>query len=112
MQEANRLKRLPLYLFTIIDELKEKAIKDGADIIDLGMGNPDQPTPKHVVNELCKRAEEAENHRYSRSIDQSEKELREAIAWWYKDRFCVTLDPNEEVLPLIGSKEGIAHLSL
>ncbi|MBN1353129.1 MAG: LL-diaminopimelate aminotransferase [Candidatus Omnitrophica bacterium] len=112
MDEANRLKRLPLYLFTIIDKLKEEAIKQGIDIIDLGMGNPDQPTPPHVIKELCKRAHERDNHRYSRSIDPSEETLRAVIANWYKKKFGVTLDPNEEVLPLIGSKEGIAHLSL
>ncbi len=112
MQEANRLKRLPLYLFTIIDGLKEEAIKKGADIIDLGMGNPDQPTPKRIVKELCKQAGHAENHRYSRSIDISEVKLRRAIAKWYRNKFGVILDPDSEVLPLIGSKEGIAHLSL
>ena len=112
MQEANRLKRLPLYLFTIIDELKDKAKKNGIDIIDLGMGNPDLPTPKHIVDELVKTAYKPENDRYSRSIDKSEKELKEAIAKWYHNRFGVTLDPSSEILPLIGSKEGIAHLSL
>ena len=112
MQEANRLKRLPLYLFTIIDKLKDEASKNGIDIIDLGMGNPDQSTPRHIVSELCKRAAGGENQRYSRSIDESEIKLREAIAGWYRARFGVTLDPNSEVLPLIGSKEGIAHLSL
>lgn len=112
MQEANRLKRLPLYLFTIIDGIKNEAIKKGIDIIDLGMGNPDQPTPSHIVNELCKKALKKENHRYSRSIDISERKLRRAIAKWYDNKFGVNLDPDSEVLPLIGSKEGIAHLSL
>lgn len=112
MQEANRLKRLPLYLFTIIDSLKDEAKKKGVDIIDLGMGNPDQPTPKHIVNELCRRALAKENHRYSRSIDESEIKMRKAIAEWYDRKFAVKLDPDSEVLPLIGSKEGIAHLSL
>ena len=112
MQEANRLKRLPLYLFTIIDELKDEANKRGIDVIDLGMGNPDMPTPKHIVDELVATSRKAENHRYSRSIDKSERELRKAIATWYQKRFKVKLDPSSEVLPLIGSKEGIAHLSL
>lgn len=112
MQEANRMKRLPLYLFTIIDNLKYEAQKQGKKIIDLGMGNPDQPTPKHIVDELCREAKKAENHRYSRPIDISEIELRKAIAKWYYNRFEVTLDPETETLPLIGSKEGIAHLSL
>ncbi len=112
MQEANRLKRLPLYLFTIIDNLKDEARKRGVDIIDLGMGNPDQPTAKHIVDELCKRARQGENHRYSRSIDESEFKLRKAITKWYYEKFGVSLDADNEVLPLIGSKEGIAHLSL
>ncbi len=112
MQEANRMKRLPLYLFTIIDNLKYEAQKEGKKIIDLGMGNPDQPTPKHVIDELCRQAKKTENHRYSRPIDISEIELRKAIAQWYYNRFGVTLNPETETLPLIGSKEGIAHLSL
>lgn len=112
MQEANRLKRLPLYLFTIIDGFKEEARKKGKDIIDLGMGNPDQGTSPHIINELCKRATQKENHRYSRSIEPSEIKLKKAIAQWYHNKFGVTLDPASEVLPLIGSKEGIAHLSL
>ncbi|MCQ9207368.1 MAG: LL-diaminopimelate aminotransferase [Omnitrophica bacterium] len=112
MQEANRLRRLPLYLFTIIDEFKSEAVKKGMDIIDLGMGNPDQPTPPHIVRELCNKATTSDNHRYSRCIDESEIKLREAIAKWYHSKFGVTLDPVSEILPLIGSKEGIAHLAL
>jgi len=112
MQEANRLKRLPLYLFTIIDQFKDEAEKNGMDIIDLGMGNPDRPTPRHIVNELCEKAQDKANHRYSRTIDVSEIKLRNAIAKWYDKKFGVNLDPNSEILPLIGSKEGIAHLSL
>jgi len=112
MQEANRLKRLPLYLFTIIDGFKGEAIKKGMDIIDLGMGNPDRETPRHIVEELCKKAKVKKNHRYSRAIDKSEIELKTAIAKWYHNKFGVALDASSEVLPLIGSKEGIAHLSL
>lgn len=112
MDEANRMKRLPMYLFTIIDELKREAIEKGIDIIDLGMGNPDKPTPKHIIDELCKRVYDGENHKYSRSIDPVEIKLRECIARWYADKFNVKLDPEREVLPLIGSKEGIAHISL
>ncbi len=112
MHEANRMKRLPLYLFTILDELKVKARGKGTDVIDLGMGNPDQPTPKHIVEELCKQAHFAENHRYSRSSGDVEIKLKKTISDWYKSRFNVTLDPYTEVLPLIGSKEGIANLSL
>jgi len=112
MQEANRMKRLPLYLFTIIDELKERARAEGKDIIDLGMGNPDQPTPKHIVEVLCKEAHKKGSHRYPRPNDEADTALRKAISGWYKGKFNVDLDPRTEVLPLIGSKEGIAHLSL
>jgi len=112
IHEANRMRRLPLYLFTIIDELKEKARSRGVDIIDLGMGNPDLPTPKHIVDELCKQARLTENQRYSRPNDKPEMVFKEAVATWYRERFDVELDPVSEVLPLIGSKEGVAHLSL
>ncbi|MBI3318044.1 MAG: LL-diaminopimelate aminotransferase [Candidatus Omnitrophica bacterium] len=112
MQEANRMKRLPLYLFTIMDELKAKARARGVDVIDLGMGNPDLPSPPRVVEELCRAASQVENQRYSRPHGDVEEKFREAIAQWYEKRFRVTLDPKTEVLPLIGSKEGIAHLSL
>ncbi len=112
MQEANRLKRLPLYLFTIMDNLKREAQKNGIDVIDLGMGSPDLPTPKHIVNELCKQAIVEANHRYSRPHGEAERKFKEAIAQWYNERFGVSLDPENEVLPLIGSKEGIANLYL
>lgn len=112
MEEANRMKRLSMDLFTIIDNLKREAIARGFDLIDLGMGNPDMPPPKHVIDELCKRARDPKNHGYSRSIDSVECELKEAIAKWYKGRFGIVLDPRTEVLPLIGSKEGIVHISL
>ena len=111
-QEANRLKRLPLYLFTILDELKAQAKARGIDVIDLGMGNPDLPPPAHVVEELIKQARKPENHGYSRKGGEVEWKLNEAIAQWYHRKFRVTLDPSTEVLPLIGSKEGISHLSL
>ena len=112
IHEANRMRRLPLYLFTIIDSLKAKAIARGVDVIDLGMGNPDLPTPKHIVDELCKQVHITENQRYSRPGGDPERILKQAIAQWYKQRFDVDLNPADEVLPLIGSKEGIAHLSL
>ena len=111
-QEANRLKRLPLYLFTILDELKAQASTRGIDIIDLGMGNPDLPPPQHVVDELVHQAKKPENYRYSRKDGDVEQLLLEAIAQWYHRKFRVTLNPKQEVLPLIGSKEGIAHLTL
>ncbi len=112
IHEANRMRRLPLYLFTIIDNLKAQARARGVDVIDLGMGNPDLPTPKHIVDELCKQVHVTENQRYSRPSGEPETTLKEAIAQWYKQRFNVQLDAVNEVLPLIGSKEGIAHLSL
>ncbi|MBN1587663.1 MAG: LL-diaminopimelate aminotransferase [Candidatus Omnitrophica bacterium] len=112
IHEANRLKRLPLYLFTIIDGLKRQARAQGVDVIDLGMGNPDLPTPKHIVDALIQAAKDSENHRYSRPGDDVEKKLDSAIAHYYNDRFGVNLNPDTEVVPLIGSKEGIAHLSL
>ena len=111
-QEANRLKRLPLYLFTILDELKAQARARGIDVIDLGMGNPDLPPPKHVVEELAAQVRKPDNHRYSRKDGDVERKVNEAIAAWYLRKFRVTLDPKTEVLPLIGSKEGLSHLSL
>ena len=110
--EANRLKRLPLYLFTILDELKAQARARGTDVIDLGMGNPDLPPPKHVVDELVKQVKKPENHHYSRKGGDVERRLNETIAQWYHRKFGVSLQPEREVLPLIGSKEGISHLSL
>ena len=112
VHEANRLRRLPLYLFTIIDELKVKAQATGMDIVDMGMGSPDLPTPKHIIDELVAQAYVTENHRYSRPNGAAEVTLKNAIAYWYNQRFGVELDPKSEVLPLIGSKEGVAHLSL
>jgi aspartate/methionine/tyrosine aminotransferase len=112
MHEANRMKRLGLYLFTIIDGLREEAKAKGMDVIDLGMGNPDLPSPPHVVEALCQAARNPENHRYSRPHGDVERRLRRAIAQWYEQRFGVVLNPDTEVLPLIGSKEGIAHLAL
>jgi len=112
MHEANRLKRLPLYLFTVIDELKKEVQKSGVDVIDLGMGSPDQPCPKQAIDELCRQAKIDGNQRYSRADGEIEQKFRKTISNWYKDRFNVDLDPETEVLPLIGSKEGIAHLSL
>ncbi|MCK5548549.1 MAG: aminotransferase class I/II-fold pyridoxal phosphate-dependent enzyme, partial [Thermoplasmata archaeon] len=110
--EANRMKRLPPYLFTIIDKLKAEARESGVDLIDLGMGNPDMAAPKHVIAAMREALDKKAIHRYSRRDGKLEKKLRQTIADWYKQRFGVSLDPEKEVLPLIGSKEGIAHLSL
>lgn len=107
---AERLKQLPPYLFAEIDRIKKKAIKEGRDIIDLGVGDPDRPTPMHIIESLYKAARDPSNHRYA--LDAGLLQLREAIARWYKRRFQTVLDPETEVLPLIGSKEGIAHIPL
>jgi LL-diaminopimelate aminotransferase len=107
---SERLQRLPPYLFLEIDKIKRKAIKQGKDIIDFGVGDPDQPTPAHIVAALERAAGEPANQRYA--LDQGMPVLRRAIAAWYKRRFGVLLNPETEILPLIGSKEGIAHLPL
>jgi alanine-synthesizing transaminase len=112
INEANRLKRLPPYLFTIVDNKRREIIDRGVDVIDLSMGSPDQPAPKHAIEELCKQARIDGNQRYSRLHGEVEKKLHKTIAEWYMDRFNVSLDPESEIVPLIGSKEGIAHLSL
>jgi len=110
IQAAERLTQLPPYLFAEIDRLKRAARAQGKDIIDLGVGDPDIPTPSMIIQELERASRDPENHRYA--LDQGLPELRRAIAEWYKKRFGVVLDPEKEILPLIGSKEGIAHMPL
>lgn len=110
IETADRLKKLPPYLFAEIDRIKKEAIAKGRDIIDLGVGDPDQPTPMHIIEQLFKAAKDPENHGYA--MDMGLLKLRETIAGWYSRRFDVTLDPDTEVLPLLGSKEGIAHIPL
>ena len=105
-----RLAVLPPYLFQEVDRIKRELIKQGKDIIDLGVGDPDLPTPKIIIDELYRAAQDPRNHRYA--LDAGMPELRQEIADWYKNRFHVTLDPATEVLPLLGSKEGIGHLPL
>ncbi|HRZ86300.1 MAG TPA: LL-diaminopimelate aminotransferase [bacterium] len=107
---ANRLKRLPPYLFAEIDKKKRELIKQGKDIIDLGVGDPDLPTPKHIIDKLAEAAKDPRNHRYA--LDAGMESFRSAIAKWYVKRFGVKVDPQKEVLPLIGSKEGIGHIPL
>ena len=107
---SDRLKRLPPYLFVEIDRAKKTAIEKGADVIDLGIGDPDRATPKHIIEALHRATLNPVTHRYA--LDQGYPELRIEIANWYKDRFNVSLDPDSEILPLIGSKEGIAHMPL
>ena len=110
MFEFNRIKRLPPYVFAIVNNLKMEARKRGKDIIDLGMGNPDMPAPKHVIDKLCEAAKNPKNHRYSAS--KGITQLRMAICEWYKRRFDVDLDPESEAVVTIGSKEGLSHLAL
>lgn len=110
MEEFYRIKRLPPYVFNIVTELKTAARKRGEDIIDFGMGNPDQPSPKHIVDKLVEAVENPRNHRYSAS--KGIYKLRLAIADWYKRRYNVDIDPDAESIATIGSKEGLAHLAL
>lgn len=107
---AERLTKLPPYLFAEIDRLKREALAKGRPIIDFGVGDPDLPTPSIIVEELKRASEDPKNHRYA--LDQGMPELRKAIAEWFRGRFSVDLDPDSEILPLIGSKEGIAHMPL
>jgi LL-diaminopimelate aminotransferase len=107
---SKRLESLPPYLFVEIDKAKRKARAEGRDIIDLGIGDPDQPTPKFIIDALYQAALDPANHRYA--LDQGMPDLRQAIADWYERRFSVELQPSQEILPLIGSKEGIAHFPL
>ncbi|MCC3750642.1 MAG: alanine transaminase [Halorhodospira halophila] len=105
-----RIKRLPPYVFNIVNELKAAARQRGEDIVDFGMGNPDQPTPQHIVDKLCEAAQRPDTHRYSMS--RGIPRLRRAVANWYAQNFDVHLDPESEAIVTIGSKEGLAHLAL
>ena len=107
---TERLNKLPPYLFVEIDKAKRKARAEGRDIIDLGIGDPDEPTPKEVIETLYKAAQDSKNHHYP--LDQGNSIFRERIAKWYNERFKVFLDPEKEILPLLGSKEGISHMPL
>jgi LL-diaminopimelate aminotransferase len=109
MKLSHRLDKLPPYLFVKINrKIAEKRAK-GEDIVSFGIGDPDMPTPQHIIDHLCKAAHDPANHRYPETAGLPE--LCQAIAQWYRRRFGVTLDPSKEVLPLIGSKEGIGHIS-
>ncbi len=105
-----RIQRLPPYVFNIIGELKQSARAAGDDIIDFGMGNPDQPTPEHIVDKLVETARRGDTHRYSQS--KGIPRLRKAICDWYQKRYDVSLDPETEAIVTLGSKEGLAHLAL
>jgi len=110
MQLAKRLDRLPPYLFAdIIKRITEKQAR-GEDIVSFAIGDPDLPTPSHIIDHMCQAAHNPANHRYPET--KGLPELRQAIAEWYKRRFGVTLNPDTEVLPLIGSKEGVGHMAL
>ena len=110
MLEFEKIKRLPPYVFAAVNQLKMELRHDGEDIIDLGMGNPDQPTPQHIVDKLCEAAQDGRNHRYS--VSRGIPGLRRAICGWYKRKFDVDLDPETEAIATIGSKEGLAHLAV
>ncbi len=106
--EFQRIKRLPPYVFNIINDLKLEARHRGDDIVDLGMGNPDMPTPPHVVAKLIEAATKPQNHRYS--VSRGIYKLRVAIADWYRRRYQVEVDPDTEAIVTIGAKEGLSHL--
>ena len=110
IQTADRLRKLPPYLFAEIDQKKREVRARGVDVIDLGIGDPDLPTPPHIIRALQQAAEKPEHHRYPSY--EGTPAFRHAVADWYARRFGVTLDPDTEVLTLIGSKEGTAHMPL
>jgi alanine-synthesizing transaminase len=110
MREFSRIKRLPPYVFNITNELKMNARRRGEDIIDLSMGNPDGPTPQHIVDKLVEASQRQDTHGYS--VSKGIPRLRQAIATWYRRRYGVDIDPDAEAIVTIGSKEGLAHLML
>ncbi len=110
MDDFPRIKRLPPYVFNIVNDLKAQARRRGEDVIDFGMGNPERPPAKHIVDKLCEVAQRPETHRYSMS--RGIPRLRSAICNWYKRRFDVELDSEKHAIVTIGSKEGLAHLAL
>jgi len=110
MEDFPRIKRLPPYVFNVTGELKLAARRRGEDIIDFSMGNPDQPTPRHIVDKLVETVQRPDTHGYS--VSKGITRLRKAICNWYRTRYDVDLDPDSEAIVTIGSKEGIAHLAL
>ena len=109
-KKAKRMEILPSYLFDEVVRLKDEAIARGKSLVDLGVGDPDFSSPPHVVEALKSAVDDGRHHHYSSYRGMTE--LREAFAQWYSNRFGVTLDPETEVLPLIGSKEGVGHVHL
>ena len=110
MKTAKRIEKLPPYLFVGISKKIAEKKAQGVDVISLGIGDPDLPTPPHVIDRLCRAAREPQNHRYPES--EGLPEFRRAVADWYKKRFDIKLDPDKEVVSLIGAKDGVAHISL
>jgi LL-diaminopimelate aminotransferase len=109
-EKAKRLEKIPPYLFAQIDRIKEKKIREGVDVISLGIGDPDLPTPPHIIEALYKAAKDPKNHQYPSY--EGMLEFRIAVSEWYRKKFSVELDPENEILTLIGSKEGIVHIFL
>lgn len=105
-----RIDRLPPYVFAIVNDLKMQLRRQNIDIVDLGMGNPDLPTPQHIVDKLCEAAQNPKNHRYSAS--RGIPNLRRAISDWYQRRFEVYIDPDKEAVVTMGAKEGLSHLAM
>lgn len=110
MSQFPRIKSLPPYVFNIISQLKQEARERGEDILDFGMGNPDQPTPTHIVDKLVETVKKPATHRYS--VSKGIPRLRRAMASWYERHYQVSLDPETQVVTTIGSKEGLSHLAL
>ncbi|MFA5374285.1 MAG: LL-diaminopimelate aminotransferase [Dehalococcoidia bacterium] len=110
MRTSKRIEKLPPYLFVGISKKIAEKRAQGIDVISLGIGDPDLPTPPHIIDRLCRAAREPRNHRYPES--EGLPEFRRAVATWYKVRFDIKLDPNKEVVSLIGAKDGVAHISL
>lgn len=108
-EEAQRIRNLPPYLFARIERLIAEKKEAGVDVISLGIGDPDRPTPDHIIEELVKEAKNPANHQYPSSVGMLS--YRRAVAHWYKHRFGIELDPQTEIVSLLGSKEGIAHIS-
>ena len=109
-KDFSRIERLPRYVFEEINQLKIQARHDGKDIIDFGMGNPDQATPDFIVNKLTETVNKKETHRYSQS--KGIPRLRKAISDWYDRKYNVSIDPENEAIVTMGSKEGLGHLAL
>lgn len=110
MHDFPRIQRLPPYVFAVVGDLKMQLRRDNIDIVDFSMGNPDMPTPQHIVDKLTEAAQKTANHRYS--VSKGIPNLRKAICDWYARQFDVCLDPDTEAVVTMGSKEGLAHLSL